>query len=233
MFGNGFRAAENFGFDSEFEYVRGNGFGIEAVVVAELLCVVHAAENHFVGRGERLRQGFLEDFAAHRVRTGFENGPKASAGPAAAGGGDGRADGGGMMRKIVDDENAAEFTFNVEATLYACESFESFLNLGDRNAAALRDDDGGEGVQHVVFTGSGEMEFAKSIAVAEKFEVHAIFGCDGFASDPLVLFGEAVRVYWTKCFFRRSAQFGTGILSIAPDDDAAVARNEIYQALEG
>src|SRR6267154_4540867 len=120
---NGFCSAENFGIRAELANVCGDGLRVEAIVVAELLCVVDAAENDLVGCGERLWQGFLEDFAAHGVRTGFENGPEATSGPAAAGSGDGGANSGGVMRKIIDDEDAAEFAFDVEAALYAFESF--------------------------------------------------------------------------------------------------------------
>src|SRR5579871_1170300 len=123
MFGNGFRAGENFGVDSEFANIGGDGFRIEAIFIAELLRVVHAAKNHLVAGGEGLRQRFLENFAAHGIGTRLKYGPQAASRPTAARSGDRGANGSGMMRKIVDDEHPAEFTLYVEAALYAFERF--------------------------------------------------------------------------------------------------------------
>src|SRR5690348_12929069 len=100
MRGDGFRARENIGIDAEFAHIGGDGFGVEAVVVAELFRIVNAAENHFVSGRKRLWQSFLENFAAHGVGARLENGPQTASGPAAACSGDGGANGGGMVREI-------------------------------------------------------------------------------------------------------------------------------------
>ena len=80
---------------------------------------MNAAEEDAIAEREGLRQSILKNSAAHGIGARLENGPEAAVRPAKARGFDGGADGGGMMREIVDHQNAVDFALHIHATLDA------------------------------------------------------------------------------------------------------------------
>src|SRR6266478_7406959 len=174
MVGDGRRAGQYVCLNSKFANVGSDTLGIEAIVVAELRCVIDAAENDFIRCCQGLRQGFLKNLTAHGIRAWFENGPQTTARPTSARCGDGRAYGSGVVGEIIHDEYASEFAFDIKTALHAAKCFQRLLNCTDGNAAALRSDDCSERVQHVVLSGSREVKFAKRFASTENFKVHSV-----------------------------------------------------------
>ena len=210
----------------------GNGFGVEALVIGELSGAMNAAENDAIAESEGLRKSILENAATHGVGARLENGPETAVGPAEAGRFDGGANGGGMMGKIVDDENVVDLSFHIHSTFDALKGCESGSERVVANAASLRDDESGEGIENIVAAGGGKRKFAVEIALEVNAKMHLVVDDGDIAGDPIVFGLETVSDDGAEGFLGDLARgFAGG--SVAPDDDAAAARNEIDEALEG
>src|SRR6516162_2075555 len=162
--GNGIGTGEDASVLAKSADSGGNGFGVEALVIGELACTVDPAEENSVAEGQGLRESVLKNATAHRIGARFQDGPETAAGPSEAGGFDRGADGRGVMREIVNDEDAVGFTFDVHAAANAAKRFESFLERRNGDAAALADNECSKCIQDIVMARNGEVEFAKECA---------------------------------------------------------------------
>src|SRR5437879_6607068 len=84
-----------------------------------------------------------------RLKDGDEPGLEAN-----LGGGQRRADLGGMVTVIVDDGHAARLAEYLEAALHAGETGQRLLDRVERNLEIEPDADGGEGIEDVVAAGN-------------------------------------------------------------------------------
>ena len=96
------------------------------------------------------------------------------AGPAAAGGFNGGAHSGGMMGKIVDDENAARLSFHVHSAAHTLEAGKRAGDLRRGDAASLRDDRRRNSVQDIMPTRRRESELAECLLFMRKAKLHAV-----------------------------------------------------------
>jgi len=230
--GNGIGTGEDASVLAKSADSGGNGFGVEALVIGELACTVDPAEENSVAEGQGLRESVLKNATAHRIGARFQDGPETAAGPSEAGGFDRGADGRGVMREIVNDEDAVGFTFDVHAAANAAKRFESFLERRNGDAAALADNECSKCIQDIVMARNGEVEFAKECAFVSDAEGHAVSVGFNLSGDPLVACFEAVSANGTEGFFGGLVQRFSGS-TVTPDHDATASRDKIHETAEG
>src|SRR5262249_1271765 len=82
--------------------------------------------------------------------------------------------------------------FDVEAAANGAERRERLLERRRADAPALSDDDGGERVQNVVATRSGERELSEQLALPGDAELHVVARESRLAGNPVVFRSKAV-----------------------------------------
>src|SRR5262249_46807177 len=133
-----------------------------------------------------------------------------------------------MVGEVIYDEDAVVLAFNVQAAANGAEGRERLLERRRADAPALRDDDGGERVQNVVATLSGERELSEQLALAGDAELHVVARESRLAGNPVVFRRKAVGDDRAKRLGGRLAKRRARIFRVAPDDHAAIARNQIH-----
>ena len=78
----------------------------------------------------------------------------------------GFADGGGVVREVIDDGDAVDLRANFQPALDAAEGGEGLGDGGERDALSEGERGGGGGVQRVVRSGHGERELGPGLALA-------------------------------------------------------------------
>ena len=139
----------------------------------------------------------------------------------------------GMVREIVDHQNAAEFSFHIHSPLHAAKSLQSLARTLGAMSLSLRDHHRRQRVQHVVATGSGQREFAKRCAVMSDAKANAFLCRSPRRWRP----NRCPRKIRTsrpgKTPSRpRARNAGPDSLGVAPDHRAPAARHQIHQPRE-
>ncbi len=94
----------------------------KTLCVAEEIRAIYGAENDRVSSIQSGGERRFEHVAAHGIRSRLKRGPNFAAGPAGSGSFESGANRGGMMREIVNDENAGGFAANLEAAAHSAKS---------------------------------------------------------------------------------------------------------------
>ena len=177
-----------------------------------------AARDNAVGDSEAFDELGLKNVAAEGVGAWFEDGPEALARVGLAKCAEGLADGGGVVGEVVDDGDSVDDGADLEASLDALETGESFDDGGGANALADGKRGGCGGVQGVVLAGHGESELGEGLAGARQ----APGGEGAFVAKvgdmPVGIWREAVALNGAEGF---CDAFGYVLAGVEGDDAAA------------
>src|SRR6185437_13953560 len=207
---------------------RDNRVQVEAFAFRYGFRAKDASDHHFVGGGQGLRQLVLQDIAAQGVGAGLQDGPQAAPGIAGAQSLDGFGDGGGVVGEIVNDGDAVHFGLHFQAALHALERFQGLSNLRFGDAVSNGHGRGSSSVENVVLSGKRKIEVSPVAAFAQDRPVSALtFELQVGGLPGAVV--RAIALNWAKGFGHALAHIGVAFVG----DDAAAARHQVDQALEG
>ena len=163
-----------------------------------VLALEDAGEDDAIGEGERVHEGEFEDVAAESVGARLEDSPEATVGVALAKGAEGFANGGGMMREVVDDGDAVDLCANLEAAFDGAEGTKGFFNGGGSDALPCSERGGGGGVECVVFASERQGEIGEGLAGTEEMPVAGAAFVGEITQLPIGARCESVTFYATK-----------------------------------
>ncbi len=140
-------------------------FRVQALGVGNALLLVDAGENDAIGEAQACDQIGLEHLAAQRVGARLQHCPEARLRIDGAQRAQGFANGRGVVGKVFDDGDAADFGAHFKPALDALEGGERLDDgfLGDALAGGKRG--GGGGVERVVLAGKVHLELGPERAV--------------------------------------------------------------------
>src|SRR5258705_6496078 len=157
--------------------VRDDRGNVEALVGRDLVVRFRLAERHQVCAAERSRVVRLVDVASARVGPWLEHGPQPALGISLSDALDGFAYGRGMVRKVIDDEDAADLATLLLPPFHALERREAVRDLVVREAKrARRGIDSGRVLDIVVAGHREEQLLLSADARAVHPEVRALRG---------------------------------------------------------
>src|SRR5229473_2205872 len=137
------------------------------------------------------------------------------------------------MREVVNDEHAVDLSFHFHSPLHALKRRQ---RLGDRfkaDSPSLRHGHRSQCVQNIVPARRRKIELSRRLASMCYMEAHN-FALDAHtAGDPVVCHPESIRFHGTKRLFGSATQCWPRIIGVAPDDDSATSRHEIYESPKG
>src|SRR5579859_7629067 len=128
---------------------------MESLGGGDFLRLINTGEDDLVSKREAVDEFALEDVAAEGVAARLENGPEAAGRIGRTQGAEGFADRSGVVREVVDDRDAVDFSANLEAAANRAKGGQRFDNGLLRQALARGERGGGRGIEGIVLSGDG------------------------------------------------------------------------------
>lgn len=138
---------------AEFAEVLDELVGVEALVWRDFFGAVDFGDEDASGEVEGGGEGVLENVAAGGVGSGLEESPDAGVGELVVEGGEGFADGGGVVSEVVDEVDVVDEGDGFEAAFDAAEGGECGLDSWDGDLVVVSGDGSHSGVADVVGAG--------------------------------------------------------------------------------
>ena len=160
-------------------------FNVKAFFGGGFIIKVRPTKEGNIAGIEATGEVILEDIAAGGIAAGFKDSPDAAFGEAFADGLCGDADGGGVVSKVIDEEEVADLGDDLLSATDAAKAGESFLDLVCGDPEIERNADGSDSIGNVEASEERQEEGRDLALVIAEGEAHACFG-------DLDLFGEEI-----------------------------------------